>query len=309
MNKHIAEFFTSNGMTISGNNAYGVVRGYETFGILLPLEPTDPFKLHVACYATEEQKHHIIDCLNRAEIKKMNFTFTEFGLYVGLNDFTIKKLADRLPSIAETIFGVLSESGALGYGYCPSCGAPIENPELRKRNVEGVEVTVCDECIGKLNETISADNKEFEQAPNNYVLGFCGALIGGLVGGALAVGLYLLGFVSSISAIVAVLLGAFLYQKFHGKPNAMMIVIVAATTLVCMAASVFIIYLVASGIAAVEEGVTLTAMEAFVVLMGNEEFSRAFYGDLAMSLIFSVIGIVFEIFYLSKKIKRQKNIK
>lgn len=309
MNKYIAEFFTSNKMTINGNEAYGVVRGYEVFGMLSVFDSADPFKLHVSFYATEEQKRNIEECLRRAEIKRMHFSFTEYGLYIGLNDLTVKKLAIRLPSIVDVIFGALDKNGASGWGYCPSCGKPVECPQDKTHTIGSVRVTLCDECFEKINKEITKSNKEFEQAPNNYLFGFCGALIGGIVGAALSVLIYVLGYVSSISAIVAVLLGSFLYQKFHGKPNAMMIVIVSATSLVCMAASIFITYVVAAGISAAEAGVNMTSMEAFKFLMSDAAFSRAFYGDLGMVLLFSAIGVGFEVFYLSKKIKRQKNIK
>ena len=84
-----------------------------------------------------------------------------------------------------------------------------------------------------------------------------------------------------------------------------MIVIVAVTTVVCMALSVFLIYLVASGIAAAEQGLSLPAIEAFKIVMADEEGARLFYTDLGMVLLFSAIGIGCQIAYLVKSIQRQ----
>lgn len=309
MNKKIATFFAANGMTVNGNNAYGQVRGYETNGVLSNFDSVSPFRLHISFYATDEQKRTIEAILRGAALKFFNFRFTPYGLLVGLNDMTMGKLVNRLPSVMDFIYGAISETGALGWGYCPVCGNPVENPEEKKHVVDGLTITIDDACLNNINAVIAAENKDFDEAPNNYLLGFCGALLGGIIGGALSALIYAAGFVSSITAIVAVLLGAFLYQKFHGKPNKMMIVIVSCTTLVCMAASVLIIYIVAAGIAAAEEGISMTAFEAFAYLMGYSEFSGLFYRDLIMILLFSALGIGLEIYYLVKKIQRQKSIR
>ena len=87
-----------------------------------------------------------------------------------------------------------------------------------------------------------------------------------------------------------------------------MIVIVSLTTLVVLAATIPAIYIVAAGIAANEVGVSMSAIDAFQICMLDEEFSRMFYADLALVILFSVIGTVLEIFVISKQIKRQKNI-
>ncbi len=180
--------------------------------------------------------------------------------------------------------------------------------EFKKCNIDGLTITIDSDCVETINSVIRQENSDFENAPNNYFKGFLGAFIGGLAGVAVAIVLYAIGFISSISAIISIALGTFLYRKFHGKPNKIMIVIVSLTTFVMMIASVVGIYIVSSGIAAAEVGVPMTAIEAFGILMQDSEFSGMFYADLCMVILFTVIGIVVEIFVMAKGIKRRKNI-
>ncbi|MGN1098975.1 MAG: hypothetical protein ACI4S9_01395 [Christensenellales bacterium] len=308
MNKKFAAFFADNNMTVSGNTAYGIVRGYETNAVLSTMDTVSPFRLHIAFYATDDSKRAIQTALRDAAIKFFNFNFTPYGLQVGLNDLTIARLINRLPSVMDLIYGTLSDNGALGEGFCPVCGNPMEPSDDKKHVIDGLTVTLDDGCLSTINAVIDAENKDFAEAPNNYLFGFCGALVGGIAGGLLAVIVYALGFISSIASVVAVLLGAFLYQKFHGKPNKMMLVIVSCTTLVCMVLSVLIVYVAAAGMAAQEAGVAMSAFEAFAFLMKDAEFSVSFYTDLAMVLVFSAIGVGVEIYYLRNKVRRQKTI-
>ena len=88
-----------------------------------------------------------------------------------------------------------------------------------------------------------------------------------------------------------------------------MLVIVGATSLVCVLASIFLTYLIASFGAAAEAGVGMSAMEAFLYLMQDAEFSKSFYTDLGMTALFWLIGAGLEIGSLSRKYKRTKTIR
>lgn len=309
MNKKFAAFLTQYGMNVNGNSAYGTVKGYETNVFIRTLDNYFPFRLHISCYTTDEQKRNIEAALRNAAVKYCKTQFTQYGLGVFLNDITSGRLLKRLPALFELIYGILTENGALGSAYCPVCGKELTDTAHKAYQIDGVTVTLEEECVNTINAVITAENQDFSQAPNNYLKGFCGALIGGIVGGGIAAALYFVGFVSAISAIVAVVLGAFLYEKFHGKPNKMMIVIVSCTTLVCMVLSIFVIYIVAAGIAANDAGLSMTAFEAFSYCMTYSEFKRAFYVDLALLVVFTAIGIGVEIFALLNKIKRKSAIR
>lgn len=316
MYKKLAKYCTERGLTVTGNKAYGIMDGFETNVIYTALDNVAPIRIHLSFYCSDTQKMTILDALRAAAYKFYRYEFTQFGLLIGLNGFTGSSTMKRLPEQLDRIFAIIKENGGDG-SVCPVCGKPFEEENKRTCSVDGITVTIDNECKENLNAVINAENKEFNEAPNNYLFGFFGALIGGIVGGVLSVVLYLIGFVASASAVVAAILGAFLYQKFHGKPNKMMIVIVSLTTIVCMALSVLILYVVVAGIASNQAGAGMSAFEAFSFLMQSAEpleegtnrtFAQIFYTDLAMVLLFSAVGIGFTIFYLARKIKRKQSI-
>ena len=308
MNKKFAQFFTDLGMTVEKNNAYGIVKGYETNASISIFDNVSPYKMHISFYATDDGKRNIETALNGLALKSFNFQFTQYGITLGFNAITVNKLLATMSETLDKVYAVLAENGATGSNCCPICGKPLDPSYSRKCNINGFTVTIENDCVNSLNEAINAENQQFDNAPNNYLKGFAGALIGGLAGAALTVILYLVGYVSSICAIVAVVLGAFLYEKFQGKPNKMMIVIVTATTLVCMVASIFGKYIVAAGAAAKEVGLHANGFQAFEICMEDSAFRSAFFTDLALVLVYSAIGIGVEIYMLMKKIQRKKTI-
>lgn len=308
MNKKYTAFFSSYGMEVSGNWAYGKIKGYETNATITVFDNVAPTKIHISFYATDMQKRNIEFAIRNLALKFFTMRFTPYGLMLGFNDITLNHLLKRLPSILDTVFRILSENGALTSEFCPVCGKPLEEGNIKKCNIDGFSITIDNACVDTINSVISAENQDFINAPNNYLYGFLGALLGGLVGAASSILFYMMGFVSALSAIISIALGTFLYRKFHGKPNKGMIAIVSMTTLVLMAATIPAIYITASWLAARSEGLYMSALEAFNIVMYDSEVARAFYTDLALVVVFSLIGIVLEIVVLSKKIKRQKNI-
>ncbi len=310
MNKKFQSYFESNGMTVSGNKAYGVVKGYETnANIATTVNSVEfPYKWFISFFATTDQKAQMEAGLRSAAIKNFKFTMTDCGLILSMTDFTVGRLVDRLPSVFDTVYGIIESNGGKGDGYCPFCGEPLDPSTSKKTDINGLKVTLDSGCVDKMNAVIDQENKDFENAPNNYLRGFMGALVGGAVGIVIAVVLALVGFISAIAAIAAVAVGAFLYRKLGGKPNKMMIVIVGATTLVCMVLAVVIAYLIAAGIAINEVGVDMNVFEVFALCMEDEEFSRMFYLDLVLSMIFAIVGAVAQMFVVGRSIKRKKHI-
>ena len=309
MNKKFRLFFESNGMAVDGNKAYGLVKGYETNAQVVMMDNTFPYKWFISFFATSDQKAQMEAALRNAAIKSFKFTMTDCGVMLGLNDLTVGRLIARLPSVFDTVYGIISGNGGKGEGFCPFCGEPLDQLTVKKSNINGMTVTLDSGCVDKMNAVIDEENRDFASAPNNYLKGFLGALVGGVVGIVIAVLLALAGFISSIAAIAAVALGAFLYRKLGGKPNKMMIVIVGVTTLVCMVLAVVISYLIAAGIAMNEVGITdMSVFEVFALCMEDEEFSRLFYLDLVLSMVFAVIGAVAQMFVLGRSIKRKQRI-
>lgn len=331
MNKKLAAFYAEQGLSTTGNRAYGIVRGYEVNVALLNGFETGaaaygvgglagaamgatqgggamPCQVHFSFYATDEQKQAILAIVQSQNMKFCRAQATQYGMSVGVSYFFNGQLAGRLAQIFGVCLDAIAQNGGLTSEYCPVCGNPIgENKQAC--TIDRFTICIDAECVERINAAIEADNKAFDAAPNNYLRGFFGALIGSLAGAVVAIILYAAGFISAIASIVSVLLGSFLYKAFKGKPNKMMLVIVSLTTVVCMVLSIFLIYLAAAGIAATNEGLAISAFEAFRIVMQDATVARAFYADLAMVLLFSAIGIVVHIVYAAQAIKRKKSIK
>lgn len=310
MNKKLLTFCQSYGLTAEGDCAHGVLRGYETAVVWHKFDLSYPVRLYVSFYGSEEQKRAIESGVRKMAIPYSMVSVTSYGIVIGLNDaLTLGRLIKRLPTVIDGLFGLLQEQGVQGSEYCPVCGGLLAEKPSRQVQADGVTLTLHEECVGDINRAIEKENADFNAAPNNYLRGFAGALIGALGGVAVAVVLYIVGFISAISAVISMALGTYLYKKFGGKPDKIMIVIVALTTLVLMEIAVLVIYIVAAGIAATQAGLIISAWDAFVLLMGDSSFSGLIIADMLLTLVFSALGAGLEIYAISRQIKRKNTIK
>lgn len=304
MHKTFQEFFDQNNITVNKNSAHGVLNGYEVNYFINNLSA--PLKAHFAFYATEEQKNAILNAIKVNADKTTFYFLDKYGITISVNNvWGMGKTAEKLIRLSKELCDVLSTNGALGAGSCPICGRFTTAENSRERNIDGKLITIDDDCANQINEAITQDNLEFESAPNNYFKGFLGALIGAVAGSVVAIILYVIGFYAGISSFVSFFVGILLYKKFGGKPNKMMIVIVTATTFVMMILAVLAIYVTIAGVIVDDSN---SAIEAFRIYMQDEENARGFYADLAMTMLFTVVGCVSEIVKTARSIKRSKNI-
>ena len=307
MNKKLAAALQQHGMTVTGNSAYGTVQGYEmSLRAPSPMEQSAYF-LHVSFYASEEKKQEAANEIARFG-NKLRVENSAYGLTITLPQpvFTLNPLIEAIGVLFEKLPALFKQKEIPGADVCPYDGNPMT--ENSKRCVmNGFFVTLNNDCISSINKAIEEENRLFANAPNNYLQGICGALVGGVVGAALVIALYFMEYVASISAIIAVMLGAFLYRKFGGKPNAVMIVIVSVISLIF----ILIGYYAAVIIDIISE-LSLdfgSAVELLNLnLAENPEFSKLFYTNLALLLVFTALGIGVMIFSLVRQIKRPKNI-
>lgn len=305
MNKNIKEYFTNKGLVIEKDNGYGVIDGYETN---LISQAYAPILLHISTYVPNETKGKIIAVINNMNVKMLDVSFTEYGLLVSINDITAKKLLNRLDNILDSIYAILKDYGALQKEYCPLCGN-ILSENSKTYNIDGLSMVLDTDCIEKINIAIEEENKNFENLPNNYLKGFVGTIIGAIVGAISFIVLYLMGFISAISAFVSVLLGTHLYKKFGGKPNKVMILLTTISTVVVLLLTVFVLYIVMANGLVQENGFTSSGIKAFSDMMTIKDFKSGFISDMLMTIIFTSIGVVYDVINLSKSIKRTEKIK
>ncbi len=307
MNKKLAAALQQHSMTVTGNSAYGTVHGYEmSLRAPSPMEQSAYF-LHVSFYASEEKKQEAANEIARFG-NKLRVENSAYGLTITLPQpvFTLNPLIEAIGVLFEKLPALFKQKEIPGADVCPYDGNPMT--ENSKRCVmNGFFVTLNNDCIGSINKAIEEENRLFANAPNNYLQGICGALVGGVVGAALVIALYFMEYVASISAIIAVMLGAFLYRKFGGKPNAVMIVIVSVISLIFILIGYYaavIIDIISEFSLDFGSAVELLNLN----LAENPEFSKLFYTNLALLLVFTALGIGVMIFSLVRQIKRPKNI-
>lgn len=305
MNGKIKKELEALGLNGSGNHYYGALYGYETnvslnmYGLIV----------NVSMFKDVVQQDAIQHDLLLIKTNFINWQWNNYGITLSITDWTQRTMLKKLDTLLKSIYDIFAKNGALGVGYCPVCGKQLDFENTKKCLIDGNSISIDNDCVDKINAVISTENEQFEAAPNNYLRGFLGALIGGVAGAAVAIVLYMVGFISAVSSLVAFFVGILLYKKFGGKPNKMMLVIVTATVFVCMVLSVFSIYVISCGMEAVAEGIDISALDAFKLLMqSSEEFRRGFWSDMALTIIFTVVGCVIEIINNARKIKRQKNI-
>ena len=306
MQKKLKSYFESIGMKVDGNSAYGEVKGYEANAVFNPFEQM-PLCMHFSYYATNEEKERIAKELSEVKFSSFRCEMTSCGIKMEINGFTCGSIVKKLPEIIDTVSGILLKNGAKGVGYCPICAEPVGESGGKKCNIEGFTVTLDEGCAQRAALQAEKRRTEFKEAPDNFMKGFLGALIGVAVGGILAIGIYFIGFISAWTAVLSVFLGAALYQKFGGKGNRKMIVTVSLMTLVCMIGVVFLVYVVTAHGIAIEAEVDVSAVKAFSLCMEDAEFSAAFVEDLIFMVIFTAIGVGLEIGYLYKKVKKQES--
>ena len=307
MNRAVARFLTEQGMTVSGNTAYGEIGGYEVNASLHTMTGgSTPLHMHFSCFTIPEQKRAIEEAIGAAGLSGIALLgWTPLGVTIGSKLPTFKNFAQRLADALRQLLQILSANGALGLGYCPACGKPLSG-ESKVCHPGGMQIKMDCACMAEINVAIRNENQTFQDAPNHYLRGFGGAALGGVVGALVAYVLFQIGFISALSVFVAIALGAFLYQKFGGKPNVGMILIVSLTSFAFMIASVFGVYLLAISDMLAGEGLDMTAIEAFGKLMENSDFSKEFMTNLSMTIVFSIIGVVGEVIMLVRKIKRPR---
>lgn len=309
MNKKLKNYFEGLGLKIDGNNAHGNLNGYEVSADVSMLDTVAPVKLHINLFANEEVKMQIMDEILALKYKHFIVNVDIYGFVLGFNDpLTVGKLLKRMPEMVNRIFEIFGKYETKGIGYCPVCGELLEE-DSKQYKIEWALITLNNDCVKNINSVIEKDNMNFNKSPNNYLKGTLGACIGALVGIVAFVVIFFIGYISSLTSFIAILLGSYLYKKFGGKQNFVMIIIVATISIASMLLAVFGIYLLAAQTLAIMFDFTSVGIEAFKDMMTIEEFSKEFTSNLLMTLLYTLIGVGYEIYNLSKSIKRQGKIK
>lgn len=308
MNKHIENALNSYGFSFEKNSGYGFINDYEV-NVVVQLgmgAPTFTF----STYLSLEKKNQFVFQLNQRKLRFVRANAFDFGVSVTVGALTTgqfeKKIADTIPVIIE----ILESLGAPKKDFCPHTGEKLDEQDSRLVDLCGAKIRISNKGIDAVNTDVAQSNEEFKNAPNNYLKGFSGILVGALAGVAVTVIAALAGFITAFASIVSVCLGVYLYKKFGGKQNYVMIVMSLVTTLVVILGAVVLLYMSAANVIVKEAGLTMNSgFEALKYCINNEaDFKKELTIDLALNGLFILIGEGYSIFGLIKMIRRPKGI-
>lgn len=307
MNTKLEQYCYHNKLEIYGNIGYGTYNGYEMNISYVALDNVTPIHIHISFYANIQNKKAIYQRIVQQRVKFLKVELDEFGVSLGLNGLTLNSILNNLNNTLDLITDIIKENNGKNSEYCPVCGKEFSD-EAKVYDVKNIKVKLDPECVNSINEAIEEGNKNFEEIPNNYGKGVVGLLLGALIGAVSYVILFMLGFISAISAFLSIMLGSLFYKKFGGKPNKVMVVMAALISVSSLLLTVFVLYMNAATILAPEYGFSTTGMEAFSDMMTVSEFSTEFTSNLLMTILFTALGAGFEIYNLSKTVQRVQKI-
>ena len=310
MNKHIVEALSSYNFTIDKQNAYGNIDGYEVNVVDNPLNTGPVFVF--STFLSQSKKNDFVIKLNQLKLRLVQAEAFDFGVMVKVSAlWSYKEFLKKIPEMLTAVLGILQELEAPKSDICPQSGEPIDQLDCRLTTMPNtnVKIRLSNNAVSVVNSTIDKTNEDFEKAPNNYLKGFLGIAIGAIAGIAVAFVAGLLGYITSIAPIVSIFLGVFLYQKFGGKPNHVMIIMSLTTTLVSMVGFILFLYITVANEAVAEINLALSGFDALKFCLENsKDFKSAFVSEVVTNAVFFLIAAGASIFRLIKMVQRPKNI-
>ena len=294
MGLYTKKIYEALGLSEKQNNVfYGNYKGYE-----VTLHVYQTFEVFVNFHSDEGKKLEAAQVFQKAGSTKMTQTGVSlFGIHAVVNGLTFKKAMEKLTEKLDALVEFLKENNIPGVGSCMSCGAT--EVELTTVRLNDIYVTLENECMEKLNAIVEASDKEFNDQPNNYVKGVIGALLGAFIGSVAWIILMLLGYISAITAVIAVFLGNFFWVKFGGKANNVKTVVVALISLLAMVLTCHLMYLFAASSEMIELGITNQG--AFEYIMATKEWRSEYTTNMLMNGVFTIIGVAIQFGYTKKK--------
>ena len=309
MNKHISNSLSEYNFTFDKNYAYGFIDGYEVNVYNNPMAIGPIFMF--STYLSQSKKNDFVIKMNSLKIQLLQVQTYDFGVILTIGAMTAGTFEKKFKTVLPQILGILNELEAPKSDICPQSGEQID--ELNSRTIvlpnSKIKIRLSNNAISTVNSVIEQENNNYENAPNNYLKGFGGILIGAIVGVIIAYIFSLANIITAIAPLVSILLGIFLYKKFGGKPNYTMIAMSFITTLVALLGALTLVYIIAANKVTLEAGLNYRGFDALMYCIKNSpEFKRYFFADLALNGFFVLLAEGFTIYRLILSIRRPKNI-
>ena len=308
MNKHIIDALSDYGFTYEKNRGYGKINGYEV-NVVDPYPSNGPF-FYFSTNLSNEKKKLFVVRIKEARIPLVVANVFEFGVVVMIGCYSGGSFKKKFPKVMGLILNTLSFLEAPKSDICPQSGEVLDEENSVLGFFNGLKIRLTKTAHMSVRESIDQSNEEFKKEPNNYLKGYLGIFLGGVAGVLATVIFSLMGIVSALSSLISVFLGIFLYKKFGGKPNWVMIVMAFITTIVFIVGYILFAYVSYSVEYLAERGITKAGMDALVNCLNLDgEVKKAFISDMIMNSVFCIIGILASIFYVIAQVRRPQKLK
>lgn len=280
----------------SPNRYYGIVIDYEVFVIT----GANTF-VYINFYGDDALKLQVCKEFEKNSTKLTRAKPTAYGIEAMVNGMTNNSISKALVSGVKRVTEVLSINKIKGYKTCPLCQQETTNTVSIVNNIP---VTLCEECEAKLKNQFTKEEIEFNEAPNNYLKGALGAILGSTIAAVLWVVIYLLGYLSAITGVIAVFLSDMFYVKFGGKSNKTKLLFISIIPLIILILACMLMYTYYGN----ELGqIANSSLRGLEYILSVDEFKRLFIGDMIYNVVFVLIGIIIVTANIYKKNKQERS--
>ena len=307
MNKHIINSLAEYDFKYEKNYGYGHINGYEV-NVFNNFSMPGPFFLF-STYLPQRKKNDFIVQMNDKKFSLVQVNFFDYGVMVMIGAVTAKGFEKKFKEVLPVILNILETLEAPKADICPQSGDPIDETDCKMISLPNTQtkIRLSSKAVAVVNSNIEKSNQDFKNAPNNYLKGFGGIIIGAFAGLVVSVIMSLTGFITALSAWASIFVGTTLYKKFGGKPNWVMIVMSFVTTLIFILGGMVLMYALAAQGAALEVGLEMEPFEALKYLIDNStEFEDMFNLDIALTALFIGIAEACSIGQLVRSVRRPK---
>lgn len=287
----IASLANDLGFTAQGNICWGMHEGYW-FGIVQGLPRSNAFHIYTAARFPETADKAAIsaalDTLSAAKaIKSYSILAHGYEIVIqpGFTGIQSRKVADAMHALTDAI---RAQGGQPACFHCGSAEA------LSFAQLNDMPLSLCTDCQTRIEEAMSRQEGDHAQLPNNYARGILGALLGALLGGAIWVGIGLLGYIAAIAGTAISFFAVKGYTLLGGKLNRTAVVLIC---LICVAVFALAQFATSDALLIrdlINEGYEPNYGEifkaTFEIPFFDEDTTSAFIKDSLLGLVFMVLG-------------------
>lgn len=283
--KRLHEFANKKGWRVEKNIAYGEEDGY-----LFTIIDGQGFKAFISPLILDNDEvatREILDYLNdnKKNYKKQEFSIQDNLLEIKLLETFKNVKLEVMEELVKNLSAFLKAKGVKGKGYCGICGKEGAEEIIY---LNKLMLSAHGECYRREAGILEEAAVIFDTEEKNYLLGFVGAFLGGLISTLPWILVQL--FLNRIMAALAVIIGMGAlkgYQIFKGRLGPFTRWIITITTM----ASVVIAQYVTLAVEIAKNNIPLT-YENYMLIMEIPEVARSFKADLFMSLFMALLGIL-----------------